>query len=278
MAYDPTRYMIDDANHHDPDASLEDGAMLYRITSRTYSGSGDVLTGNGAANGVTEGRFHRIGQRATYCANNVMLCLAEILFRQYRVMLDGIEKDTHPALLKPQAVGKHVLVILAVDKIDNIVFADSVGARVYNHNITGPSITTPDLVYDQLQKFSDEVRRDRKRGVVYPSARHSEGFAFALFNNESGRIRLTPYETLELKLQLVSEKQDFSIKPPARFDIYVDKIHPTIGYYEFINETAFNGLKSRGLIHPDRLPARGYFDFVRRRYGGSYPDDAHFPC
>jgi hypothetical protein len=278
VAYDPTRYTIDEAMHHDPDATLEDGAMLYRITSRTYSGRSEILTGNGPANGVTKGRFHTIGQRATYCANNVMVCLAEILFRQYRAMLDGIEKDTPPFLLKPQAIGMHVLVILAIDKIDEIVFADSVGARFYNPNITGPSITTPDLVYKQLHEFSDAIRSYRKKGIVYPSARHSEGFAFALFNDESGKVQSTPYETLELKLQLVSEKQDLSIKPPARFDIYVDKIHPTIGYYEFTDDIAFNDLKSRGLIHPDGLPARAYFDFVRRRYGRSYPNDAHFPC
>lgn len=278
MTYDPTLYTIDQARHHDPDASLEDGALLYRITSRTYSGISEILTGNGAANGVTEGRFHRIGQRATYCANNVMVCLAEILFRQYRVMLDGIEKDTDPILLKPQANGKHVLVILAVAKIDNIVFADSFGARAYNKNITGPSITTPDLVYEQLHKFSDEVRRYKKKGVAFPSARHSEGFAFALFNNESGSIKPMPYETLEVQLQLVSENQDFSIKPAAKFDLYAEKIHPTIGYYEFTDDMAFNDLKSRGLLHPDQLPERGYFDFVRRRYGRSYPNDAHFPC
>jgi hypothetical protein len=279
MVYDPKTYVLDAAHGFDPDASLEDGAVLYRITSRTYSGRTEILTGNGAALGVSEGRYHRVNQRATYCANNAMVCLSEMLYRLYRALLDGIKDELPPADLKKRTGWKRAFVVLAVSKIDDIIYADSVGARQYNPHITGPSITCPDAVYYPLQKFGDEVRKVSKSGVVYPSARHSEGFAYALFNDETSRIQSTPFEALEINLQLVSENQDFSIKPPNKFDIYREKLHPTIGYYEFTDAAAFNKLKAHGLIYPDGLTERGYVDFVRRRYDRTtYPQTAHMPC
>ena len=271
--------MLDTDKGHDPDASIEDGAVLYRITSRTYCGRNEILTGDGAALGVDEGRFHRVKQRTTYSANNIIICLSEILYRMYRAMLDSIKDKLPAADLKQRALRRQVLVILTVGKIDNLIYADSIGARVYNSNITGPSITCPDSVYSPLQDFSDAVRKDNKSGVVYPSARHSEGLAFALFNDETQSVKPTPYETLELQMQLVSESQDFLIRPPSKFDIHGDKLHPTIGYYEFKDPLAFSDLKSKHLIWPEALSDKGYVDFVRRRYDkATYPVTAHMPC
>lgn len=279
MAYDPNDYLLDTANGYDPDASLGDGAVLYRITSRTYSGKSEILTGNGAALGVHEGRYHRVQQRATYCADNALVCLSEMLYRLYRALLDGIRDELPPADLKKRTAWKRAFVVLAVSGIEDIVYADSVGARQYNSHITGPSVTCPDAVYYPLQKFGDEVRKVSKNGVVYPSARHSEGFAYALFNDETNSLKHSPFEALELHLQLVSENQQFSIKPPSTFDIYREKLHPTIGYYEFTDPASFNNLKAQSLIHPSGLTEKGYVDFVRRRYDKTlYPQTAHMPC
>jgi hypothetical protein len=279
MVYNPDDYVIDFANGYDPDAALNDGAVLYRLTSRTYAGQTEILTGNGAALGVTDGRFHVVQQRATYCANNVIVCLSEILYHVYRGMLDGIRDELPPADLKKRATLKRVLVIFSVSAIDEIVYADSVGARRYSPGITGPSITCPDSEYLPLQKFASEVRRDSKTGVVFPSARHTEGFAFALFRNETARLKSHPYDVLELQLQLISESQDLRVKPPAKFDIERQKLHPTVGYYEFLDPIAFNDAKVRQLVHPDGLSSQGYVDFVRRRYDKvKYPATAHWPC
>lgn len=279
-AYDPSDYILDTLKGADPNASLEDEAILYRITSRKYCAMSDILTGNGAHYGVTDGRFHRVQQRATYCANNAILCISEMLYRLYRGFLDGLRDDLPFADLKRRAARNHAFVVMAVGRIDDLIYADSVGARVYHRYITGPSITSPDSVYDPLQKFGDEVRKDSKNGVVYPSARHSKDFAFALFNDETSNLKSKPYYVLELQLQLVSEDQDFfNPKPPGKFDIYSEKLHQTMGYYEFTDPTAFDDMKLQQLIHPADLSQKGYVDFVRRRYDKNVcPNRGHISC
>ena len=286
MAYNKDLYAVDREKGFDPNASIKDGALLYRITSRKWCDDRNILTGNGAHYGPGEGRFHRINQRTTYCAENAMVCLSEMLYRLYRGMLKGIKDKLPDANLKRLTSKNYVLVIMSVGKIADLVYADSLGARAYHRHITGPSITCPDSEYEPLQIFSDAVRGDYKNGVVYPSARHSEGLAFALFKDETGKLKPSPYEKLELRLQLISEGQDYIINPPAtlaarppQFNITNDKLHPTVGYYEFRNPRVFNNLKNQGLINPDGLSERGYLDFVRRRYDKAiYPAKAHWPC
>ncbi|HZG51356.1 MAG TPA: RES family NAD+ phosphorylase [Pyrinomonadaceae bacterium] len=279
-AYDPRDYVLDTARGFDPDASLEDEAILYRITSRKYCDRNEIVTGNGAHYGVTGGRFHRVQQRTTYCANHAILCISEMLYRLYRGLLDGMGDGLPPADLKRRLARNHAFVVMAVGRLDGLVYADSVGARMYQPYITGPSITCPDSVYDPLQEFSDRVRMDSKNGVVYPSARQSEGFAFALFHDETVKLKPAPYDVLELKLQLVAEGLDFlNPMPPSKFDIHSEKLHPTIGYYEFADPTAFNNLKTQQLINPADLSDRGYVDFVRRRYDKDMPpNNGHISC
>jgi hypothetical protein len=291
MVYNPDDYVIDFANNQDPDSVLNDGAVLYRITSRNYADPAEILTGNGAALGVTDGRFHWAQQRTTYCANNVIVCLAEKLFHLYRGMLDGIRDELPAGDLIRRTTSKSVLVILSIAAIDEIVYADSVGAaRSYSRSIsgsqktgssiTGPSITCPDSYYLPLQKFAHEVRKDKKKGVVFPSARHSEGFAYALFRDETQNLKSNPFERLEVQLQLISENEEFQGgKRPGKFDIHTQKLHPTVGYYEFLNSDAFDDAKTKQLIHPDGISCKGYIDFVRRRYDKTiYPATAHWPC
>jgi RES domain-containing protein len=274
MQFDPSRYKADTAYKDYADASLEDGALLFRISSYTHSDTDKILTGNGAAQGTHKGRFHTTAQRATYCANNVLVCVAEVLYHMYRGVLDGIRDRVAPSELASRTEDQRVLTVLAVNRIPDLVYADSKeAASLYAPHITGPSITCPDSVYDPLHVFSDAVRVQRKNGIVYPSARHSQDLAFALFRDETSRIKRGSDERLEIKLRLVGEHQDLHTTPPVRFRIFEEKLHPTMGYYEFTDSDAFAHLKANNRINPDNLPERGYVDFVRRRYP-IYPDKA----
>lgn len=281
--FDPNDYKVDTANRQDADAVVKDGALLYRVASLLHSERQYILTGEGAL--LSEGRYHDNNpldpELTSYCANNVTLCLSEALFRLYRRLLDSVQQEHDATHLSGHTVRERCLVIFAVDQIDDLVYVDSTGARNhYYQKLNGPTITTPDLVYTPLQNFAKAVRKQGKNGVVYPSARHSEDLAFAFFEDRSGHVRHDPYVVLNLKLQLVSEEQDFSAKPSAVIDFKVEKLHHTIGYYEFTEPKTFDNLKAQGLLNPSTLPVRGYIDFVRRRYNvaGSHPDKKVMHC
>jgi hypothetical protein len=273
MQFDLSLYDYD-FNHRDLSAAaLKDGAFLYRIVSHLHCDKDKVLNGEGALLG--RGRFHRY-QRATYCANNVFVCIAEVLYHMNRQVLDGIEKGDGASELLSKIQDERTLTIMAVDEIKTFVYADSrEAASVYNaRHITGPSITCPDATYDPLNQFSEAVRDDGKYGIFYPSARHSEGIAFVLFQDGTARIKTGFFEKLRIKLRLIGESQDRSRMPPDRFGIFEEKLHATMGYYEFLDPSKLARLDGKNQLNPTNLPVQGYVDFVRRRYI-SYPDDAY---
>jgi hypothetical protein len=115
-----------------------------------------------------------------------------------------------------------------------------------------------------------------KRGIVYPSARHSRDLAFALFKDETRNLKETPYQAPHVMLQLIAEDQDMSASHPNRFKVQTDKLHATMGYYQFHNPKHLDDLKDEGLIFPSNVPASGYVDFVRRYYE-DYPKCAVRP-
>jgi hypothetical protein len=272
MPFDKSRYKVDDANHYDDDASLEDGAVLYRIASISHWEKRFIFTGFGATKG--DGRFHKIHQLTTYCANNVLLCIAEVLYHMYRRVLDGIREKQPPRLIDSWATADFRLVALSVFPIIDLVYADTEGVRLnYDARIVGSTLVFPDPIYGPLHDFSDMMRHKVRTGVIYPSARHSVDLALALFLDNTNKIKNDFYEVLPIRLQLVPEDQDFTAAPVISRPI-VQKLHATIGYYNFTDTAAFSSLKSNGLLNPRDIPERGYIDFVRRRYD-NYPSDAY---
>jgi RES domain-containing protein len=270
--YDTSLYQID-PERVVCDATLRAGAILYRAASLSHWERVHIVTGVGAEQGRHKGRFHEVAQRASYCANNVVVCIAEKLYHQYRLMLDGIyarQPADHLALYRRLQC---MLVVFEVDRIDGLVCVDADAAsRDYDARLSGSTIVFPDPLYEPLRLFSSALREKGKRGVVYPSARHSEGLAFALFRDETERVRATPYLGILMELSLVSEEQNFTLAP-APFSVFREKLHATMGHFRFIDVTAFEAAKRQGLFHPKELPVTGYVDFVRRRYR-SYPLDA----
>lgn len=279
MGFNRANYQMDTARRHDPDASLDDGALLYRITSDMHSDRAFILTGQGAK--YREGRYHYIRQLTTYCAMSVPVALSEILFSMYRAVLDGVHAGLNAFQLDALAADTRHLVVLAVDRIDDIVYVDTLGARAtYSPGLQRTAITHPDRVYTPLQEFGREVSKALKNGVVYPSARQSDDFAYALFEDQTSKLKSAPYETLEVHLQLVPEDHDFLCQLPAPapplLDLDRERPHPTIGHYEFADAATLAALKGQGLINPADLPESSYIDFVRRRY--TSPDKKFIPC
>jgi RES domain-containing protein len=254
-------------------AKIRDNAYLYRLTSLTHCGVEDVLTGRGPLKSPVYGRFNVPHQRATYCANNALVSIAEVLYHRYRLVLDRVSGHKPYEEIKEAMTYQGCLVILRVAGIDDLVYVDCKGVRYdFDARFGGTTVTFPDSTYEPFWSFQNTVRSAQKKGVIYPSARHSQDVCIALFYDETSRIKPDFYEALTIKIQLVAEDQD-PFQPPRKCNPLEDKLHATMGYYSFLDEKALDKARSAGVLHPNDIPAQGMVDFVRRRYT-SYPRDA----
>jgi hypothetical protein len=272
MAYNPDLYDVDRRGEKHS-AEIRDGALLYRVASLQHWERPHILSGAGAELGSPAGRFHRINQRASYCSNNVILCFAEMLYHMYRRVMDGIVDRLPVEHLINWRDKEARLVIFSVQDIRDLVYVDSQGARVdFDPRMLGWAVVCPYGTYEPFHNLSDMLRVKAKKGIVYPSARHSVDLAFAFFRDETAKIREDLYIALDMRLQLIPENQDFNA-PPDECSPFSGKLHATMGYYEFLDPGEFGRARTEGLIYPDALQDRGYVDFVRRRYR-NYPVDA----
>lgn len=256
-------------------AVIGDDAMVYRITSPTHCNQEHMLNGMAPRYTRTEGRWHRPQQPATYASNNLIVCMAEVLYHSYRSVLDGIRDNLPPSRLKACYTKERVLQIARVGAIQNLAHLESDDFR-REYKVCGTATVYPDPYYKLYQNINDDLRGPVRRmsGVVYPSARHSRDYCAVLFDDETQRIK--NFWVLPLRLSLLHEDQRFG-EPliPARPD--QDKMHPTMGYYEFDSPEEFQILEDQGIMNPSGLPPKGFIDFVRRRYP-EYPKHAVCHC
>jgi RES domain-containing protein len=219
------------------------------------------------------GRFNGAQQRTSYCANNVLVCMAEVLFHMYRRVIERIKAKQPYHDVMAAARDLRCLSIFRVRRIDNLVYVDSDAVRVeFDARICGTNVVFPDPSYEPFRVFAEALRVSRKKGVLYPSARHSKDVCIALFDDETGQIADDLYEILTVELQLICEDHDRSagVKPcnPMK-----DKLHPTMGAYRFVYGPDYERISAAGLLNPTGLPQQGLIDFVRRLYR-AYPKDA----
>src|SRR5436309_2430893 len=120
-SYDEALYEYDRQNY-DPNARLLENAYLYRLTSLSHCGIAEILSGKGPLNSRQPGRFHAPQQQTTYCANNVLVCVAEVLFHMYRSVLDGIKSRQPLAHIRRSLVSERCLVIVRVAEIPDLVY------------------------------------------------------------------------------------------------------------------------------------------------------------
>lgn len=279
--------LYDHGNHDRVAATLKDGAFLYRVTSRSWVAQDVLLTGDGPKLARTSGRFHFIQQSATYCSTNILTALSEVLYHSYRSVLDRMTQQSDPDLVLRLASYDRYLVIFRVREIRNLAYLDAVSARViYGGQFGGTMTVCPDKVYEPFQKLSNDLRERGKKGLFYPSARHSEGLCVVLFDDESSSIIDGEYHVLKVKLKLISEDAPPK-RPTADCHPYMDKLHPTMGYYQFEDPSYLQRLDAAGMINPSTIPPAGFIEFVRHPYnassqtaarlrlsGGNYPANA----
>jgi len=255
------------------EAEIDAGAVLYRLTSIHYCQASEILNGKAPTYSKISGRFNEPDQLTTYCANNVIVCLAEVLYHMYRAVLDRIRLKRPYADVIGAVHWKKCLSVFAVGRIAQLVYIDSEGtSRDYDSRISGATITFPDPLYEPFRDFHTRVRQERKSGILYPSARHSQGLCIALFGDMTDRLQHDFYELLPVDLRLVSEDQD-PAQAPRDCDPFRDKLHATMGYYTFTAPDQFERVRNGGSIYPADIPPTGMVDFVRRRYL-NYPRDA----
>jgi RES domain len=262
-----------DRNQQSYIAKLLDGALIYRLASLQHCSISDALTGAGTLNNPSPGRFNAPHQRTTYCANNILVCIAEVLFHMYRKALKKIEVRDPALAIRSSMYEKRCLMLIRVKEIDPLVYADSKDvARDFDPRVCGASVVFPDPCYKFLWEFGNTVRTSGSKGIFYPSARHLNDICIALFYDESTRLDMSFHELLDIELRLISEDQDRT-QPLRNCDPFDDKIHPTMGYYSFSDANELDRLRNLGVLNPNDIPASGLVDFVRRRYT-AYPAQA----
>jgi RES domain-containing protein len=262
-----------DAKRHRHEAKIRTGAYLYRLATLNHCSSDDVLSGRASLNAREKGRFNVEQQQVSYCANNILITFAEVLFHMYVTVLKRLS-EKQPAAAIFDAVGStRRLAVFRVQSISDLVFIDSEGAQVdYDSRIRGATVVHPEATYRLFWDLNEKVRGAKKKGVVYPSARHSQDYCFALFDDETSRLQLDSFQTIPVSVRLVAEGQDFSL-PVRECNPFAEKLHSTMGYYEFGELDRFEKAKADKILNPHDIPSRGLIDFVRRKYR-EYPKEA----
>ena len=262
-------------NINDDNTAIGEQCLLYRITSPNHCDASHMLNGMAPIFTRTMGRWHRPQQTASYASNNLLVCMAEVLYHNFRALLNGIREGFPAAKLRTSYASDRVLQIARVKRIENLVYAESLDFQ-RDYKLYGTAVVYPDPFYDLFQKINDDLRGAdrRKSGVVYPSARHSRDFCAALFDDETNKI--IDFWKLSLRLTLVHENQH-SGEPPMPADPSKDKINQNMGHYIFEDADELQKLDRQGMIHPKGIPSQGYIDFVRRPYK-RYPKHAIGRC
>jgi len=272
--YDATKYRFD-TNKMSHEAVIEDGAILYRLASIHFCDQSNILNGKAPLIAKTTGRFNAIHQPITYCANNILICIAEVLYHMYRQVLDSIQEGKSSGLIFNNMRWKKTLAIFKINRVDSLVYMDSEGIRLdYDSRLAGTTIVHPDPYYEPFRNFHEAARVD-KEGLLYPSARHSKDICIALFGDKTDILQSDLFELLPVELKLVPEWQD-PAQEPCDCDPFKEKLHATMGYYKFEDTNRFQSFRDNGVLYPNDIRPNGMVDFVRRCYL-DYPRDAVLP-
>ena len=264
-----------DQNRAKHNATLLEGAYLYRLASLHHCDELNILNGRGTIVSRSFGRFHVPMQQTTYCANNILVCIAEVLFHMYKTTLQRIQERQPSAVVTQGTRAERCLVILKVKEITDLVYLDSDGVMLdYDSRICGATTVFPEAVYTVFHAFNNKMREVGKKGILYPSARHSRDLCVALFDDETQKIQ-SYCRRLNITLQLVSEDQDFC-QPTRLCNPFREKLHATMGYYCFHDSRQLEDVRAAKEINPGDMPLCGMVDFVRRRYQ-DYPSQAVCP-
>jgi hypothetical protein len=261
MPYSDKTYKIDELKLF---AEVSDGGYLYRLASINWAEAQFFLNGGGPLHSSSNGRFHVAHQRTTYCSNNVFVCLSEMLYHMHRCVLDRIMHRDSIAAIREPTERFFWLTGAAVETLNDLVYLDAMDfPRVYGPTMTGTMTIHPDKEYEEFQKVSTRLRGEGKRGVAYPSARHHRDHCFALFLDETDRVKVPTFFRLLVVLRLIGEEHNLTVAPGTGCHPDVHKIHATLGYFEFQDASELTKAIKDKLLNPDFIPGRGFLSFSR---------------
>lgn len=95
----------------------------------------------------------------------------EIVFKSYRIDLDGIEKVAVPALLKARAEGK----IIFIDEIGPMEISSSVFCDAVEELLKDEGIRMVGTIVKRPYRFADDVKRHPRVRVVEVTPRNRDG-------------------------------------------------------------------------------------------------------
>lgn len=266
--------VADIGHRHRQDAYIQGDSTLFRLVSPPRSSVDELLNGKGAQK--CEGRLHFIRQNTSYVSDNVILCMAEVLYHMSQRAMEGLANNYSGRVWQTCIQARKVLVIFDVKEIPDLIYIDTEECRIQVAAGTNPSewllstvIVNPQCIYRPLQHASDVYRKiPGKRGIVYPSARHSRGLAVALFDDHTSSIKQIR-ATIEVTLTLAEEGTS-NLATDPNFSMLSGKLSHIRGHYRMSRNAL---IANRNLIQPTLLQAEGFIDLVRRPYS-VYPNDA----
>jgi hypothetical protein len=268
LKYDSTKYVYDGMGDYCR-AGLLDGAYLYSITPKEYSERNQVVSGVSAAHDTElfGGLFHSPQQYASYCANNVLTLICDVLHSMVTTALKAMARRYPYSEIASHLEAHRYLVVFTVMELGDLVFAPSRGIyHEFGFQLHDEALRCPELFVNDLKLLADRARHASKRGILYPSARHSRGMCLVFFRNESNAVHADPYVRLELELKLVGENSHIGKDIMGK-----DIIDIRRGYFEFIDPHQMDAIRSA--ICPLYLTSKGIVELVRRDYW-QYPADA----
>jgi hypothetical protein len=218
-----------------------------------------------------KGRCHGFHQPTSYVSNNVLLCMAEVLYHMSRSAMLTMANKGNARQWRDKASAHKDLVIFEAHRVDDLIYLDTSESRTQANPVASAIIVHPDCLYEPVQHASDHYRGQGKIGVVYPSARHSRDFAIALFLDRTSSIRNIS-AVIDVCLTLLAEDETTLATDP-RFNPYEHMISHTKGRYDI---DPGDLASCSHLLYPALPRASGIVDFVRRPYH-TYPNDAVSP-
>jgi hypothetical protein len=245
--------------------------LLYKVASLIHADPASVLSGGSGIGSPAHGRFHVSHQRVTYCSDNVLVAIAEVLSAMHARVMQRLRERAPVNVIRATIREERSLVIPPVRKLERLAYLESAALRRELGVFGGSFIVSAERQEHVFHEIANKLRQQDCNGIMYPSARHSRGHAIALFTDQTSSLKTDSFAALRMTLQLVPE--DFDLATPRMPDPFEEVIDSSRGYYAFTDEPQFTALESLGRLSPQGLSQQGTVDLFRKAYR-RYPYDA----
>jgi hypothetical protein len=229
--------------------AIPDGTTLYKLASLINADPGRVPSGGSGLVARTHGRFHFPPQRVTYCSDNVLTTIAEVLHAMPARAMQRLLERAPLNVLRASIQEERSLAILPVREIDELAYLQSCEIQQDMRVVANSFVVSPEPEEEAFQNLANRLRERACRGVVYPSARHSRGHCLAFFSDQTHSLKIDEFASLRMTIQLVAEDFDPATAPRLP-DPTDDVIDSGTGYYSFADEKLFREMDLAGRLRP----------------------------